>query len=222
MVYHDRDTSGLIPFRYITISEKTISNLLAENIIKGQGTKENPYEILDMDRVPDVLFFQGVYSYFQLTNGNFKRIRITKCRNISVNGCKIIYVELMFSSSLSFTHNTIQDISIKKSKGNRFQYNKLSPQAEKNLRRGQLFFPVESFVYFLIVSIGGGFGSFILFPIILGTWYYFEIMIIFLIMFLLLVGIWILFANRFLKEFWFYLKGSRTSNIISENEILAL
>lgn len=221
MVYHDRDISGLIPFQYLTISEKNIPKLLIDNIIKGQGTKENPYEILDMERIPDVLFFQGISSHFQLTNGNFKRVRITKCRNISVSHCKLIYVELIFTSSLNFTHNTIQFLSIKKSKGNRFQYNKLSHKAEKELQKRQLFFPVENFIYFLIVSIGGGYTNYTLFFIIMSIWYHFEFMIIFLLIFILLICIWIIFARRFLKEFWFYLKGSRTSNIISENEILA-
>lgn len=221
MVYHDRDTLGLIPFQYLTISEKNIPKLLIDNIIKGQGTIENPYEILDMERIPDVLFFQGINSHFQLANGNFKRVRITKCRNIFINRCKLIYVELIFSSSLNFTHNTIQFLSIKKSKGNRFQFNKLSHRAEKNLQKRQLFFPVESFVYFLMVSIAGGYGNFILFFIIISIWYYLEFMIMFLSIFILLICIWIIFARRFLKEFCFYLKGFRTSNIISENEILA-
>lgn len=221
MVYHNHDTSGLIPFQYLTISKKTLLKLLIDNIIRGEGTKENLYEIHDMEKIPDVLIFRGVQSYFRLTNGNFRKVSITKCQNITGSHYKLINLELLFNSNLNFTNNIIQFISIKKSKGNIFQHNKLSHQAEKNLQKRQFFFPFESFMYFMMVTIAMGFANFILFFIITGMWYNLEIWIFFLSLFILFICIRIFFALRFLKEFWFYLKSSKKRNFSSENEILA-
>ncbi len=202
-----------IPFGILTISEANVKLLLEKGLAKGDGSRSNPFQILDYSKLPSTIILVKIESFFQINNAELDVLKLRKCRNVLITNCKIKRIELIYCTDVIIDNNIIQIFKIENSWKNIIRNNKLSEKYLKYLNKDKASkFPLDEMVFFIV---------FIIAPIILGflsikTHFFY----IFTIMFIMSIGGWSMMFFSFVVKLKYYLYPKKSPNIKSENRVI--
>ena len=199
-----------IPFGILTINEANVRLLLEKGLAKGDGSRSNPFQILDYSKIPSTIILVKIESFFQINNAELDVLELRKCRNVLITNCKIKRIHLIYCTDIIIDNNVIQVFKLENSWNNLIKNNKISEKYLRYLNKDKTSkFPLYEMVFlisFSIATIFLGFMSFV-------SHFFF----IFTIMFIISIGGWFMMLFSFIVKFKYYRYPKKSPNIKSEN-----
>lgn len=104
-----------IPFGILTISEANVKLLLEKGLTKGDGSRSNPFQILDYSKLPSTIILVKIESFFQINNAELDVLKLRKCRNVLITNCKIKRIHLIYCTDVIIDNNVIQVLKLENS-----------------------------------------------------------------------------------------------------------
>lgn len=208
-----RKDKFFFPFGILIITESNIKTFLQEKVIEGDGSQDNPFQILDYSKLPSAIILTKIESFLQINNAELNILELKKCRNIMITNCKIKRIELIYCRDVIIENNVIQVFKIENSWKNLIKNNKISVKYLKYLNKNKASkFPVDELTYFIV---------FIIATIFLGymsitSHFFFP----FTIMFILSIGGWSMMFFSFIMKLKYYFYPKKSPNIKSENMVI--
>ncbi len=201
------------PFGILIITESNIKTFLQEKVIEGDGSQDNPFQIVDYSKLPSAIILTKIESFLQINNAELNILELKKCRNIMITNCKIKRIELIYCTDVIIENNVIQVFKIENSWKNFIKNNRISEKYLERLNKNKSTkFPYDELTYFIVFSIATIFLGFMSF---LSHFFY-----IFTIMFIMSIGGWSMMFFSFIMKLKYYLYPKKSPNIKSENIVI--
>lgn len=202
-----------IPFGILTISEANVKILLGKGLAKGDGSQNNPFQILDYSKLPSTIILVKIESFLQINNAELNVLELKKCKNVQITNCKIKRFELIYCTDVIIENNVIQIFKIENSWKNLIKNNKISEKYLRYLNKNKASkFPFDDMVFFIAFSIAT---IFLGYMSIKSHFFY-----IFTIMFIMSIGGWSMMFFSFIVKLKYYLYPKKSPNIKSENRVI--
>ncbi|MFX1350551.1 MAG: hypothetical protein ACFE92_17910, partial [Promethearchaeota archaeon] len=121
----------------LKVSKKNLSKIQTEMGWKGIGTQEDPIIIDSIGAHKLVLKLKSIDKHILLKNFMTAEIRLVKCRNITITGCKIYHLLLTACSKISVINCSIVHGYLTYSKENLFKNNLLQEDLAYKTLKGK-------------------------------------------------------------------------------------
>ena len=202
-----------IPFGILTISEANVKPLLEKGLAKGDGSRSNPFQIVDYSKLPSIIILVKIESFLQINNTELNVLELRKCRNVLITNCKIKRIHLIYCTDVIIENNVIQVFKIENSWKNLIKNNKISEKYLRYLNKNKASkFPIDEMVFLIAFSI-----AIIFFGDLSIKTHFFYI---FTIMFIMAIGGWSMMFFSFIVKLKYYLYPKKSPNIKSENRVI--
>jgi len=101
-------------------SEQDLQDFAIKHNWEGNGTKESPYIIENMNGLAEMFCIKNSRLYILIKNGTFKYLFFIACQNISIEDCSFLRLTLKKCQSIRIESSTIRNFGLWRTKNNLF------------------------------------------------------------------------------------------------------
>lgn len=154
---------NLLGFSFFNMTEKEIRRRVMMGLIRGSGTKDDPFFFTDLSSLPTYISFFGVKSHILIDGGMFEHIILKWCRNIHIRNSKVVTISLEHSTDIVVENTIFLALNLKRSLGNIYRNNENSPAVKFTFEKKQRLFPLGDVVELMMISTVIGMFFFVMF-----------------------------------------------------------
>ena len=118
----------------IKINSRTIKKFQNQFSWKGRGIKGDPIIIENVKGLKPEIVFKTWNMYIRIKNINILGIKLIKCQNITIEGCKIYELSLSRCKNIDINRNIILNVYLDLSGGNSFQNNQFLKSVDLEIK----------------------------------------------------------------------------------------
>ncbi len=118
----------------IKINSRTIKKFQNQFNWKGRGIKGDPIIIENVRGLKPKIIFKTWDMYVRIKNINILEIKLIKCQNITIEGCKIYELSLSRCKNININRNIILNVYLDLSGGSSFQNNRFLKSVDLEIK----------------------------------------------------------------------------------------